>query len=79
LQVFDPRLFGGEADFIRQTEHVAAACRAVPPRPGFERVRMPGEAGLQRRADQLAEGIDLYPAILPGLQPWATRLGVPMP
>jgi LDH2 family malate/lactate/ureidoglycolate dehydrogenase len=79
LQVYDPRLFGGEADFVRQTEHIAKACRAVPPRPGFERVRMPGEAGLRRRADQLERGIELYGTILPGLKVWAEKLGVGMP
>jgi LDH2 family malate/lactate/ureidoglycolate dehydrogenase len=79
LQVLEPKLFGGGEAFVRQTEHVATACRAVPPRPGFERVRLPGEAGLQRRAEQLAHGIELYPTILPSLRPWAEKLGVPMP
>jgi LDH2 family malate/lactate/ureidoglycolate dehydrogenase len=79
LQVFDPRLFGGAEAFVRQTEHVAAACRAVPPRVGFERVRLPGEGGLLRRAGQLARGVDLHPTILPALEPWAKKLGVPMP
>ena len=75
LQVFDPKLFGGGEAFVRQTEHVAAACRAVPPREGFDRVRMPGETGLRRRAEQLASGVELYPAILPSLKPWAEKLG----
>jgi LDH2 family malate/lactate/ureidoglycolate dehydrogenase len=79
LQVFDPRLFGGGEAFVRQTDHVATACRAVPPRPGFERVRLPGEAGLGRRSEQLANGVELYPTILPALKPWAEKLGVPMP
>jgi len=79
LQVLAPALFGGEEDFRRQTEHVAAACRATPPRAGFERVRLPGENGLRRRADQLAHGVELYPSILPTLAPWAEKLGVPLP
>lgn len=79
LQVLDPRLFGGREDFIRQTSHLAAQCRATPPRPGFARVRLPGEAGLRRRAEQLAHGVELYPSILPALQAWAERLGVPPP
>lgn len=77
LQVFDPALFGGREEFARQTEHVAAACRATPPRPGFERVRLPGESGLKRRAEQLAQGVELYPKIMPALLPWAQKLGVP--
>jgi LDH2 family malate/lactate/ureidoglycolate dehydrogenase len=79
LQVLDPRLFGGAEAFVRQTEQMAAATRAVAPRPGFDRVRLPGESGLARRARQLEEGVDLYPAILPALAPWADKLGVPMP
>ncbi len=79
LQVFAPALFGGAGDFLRQTSHLAAACRATPPRPGFERVRLPGEAALGRRADQLAHGVELYPGIIPALEPWARKLGVPFP
>ena len=76
VQVLAPALFGGADDFLRQTEHLAATCRATPPRPGVERVRLPGENGLRRRADQLAQGVDLYPGILVALAPWAERLGV---
>jgi LDH2 family malate/lactate/ureidoglycolate dehydrogenase len=79
LQVFDPRLFGGEEDFVRQTEWIAAACRGTPPRPGFDRVRLPGESGLARRRQQLKQGVELYPSIMPALAPWADRLGVPAP
>jgi LDH2 family malate/lactate/ureidoglycolate dehydrogenase len=79
IQVFAPAHFGGEKDFRRQTGHVAAACRANPPRAGFERVRLPGENGLRRRAEQLAQGVELHPSILPALAPWAGKLGVPLP
>jgi L-lactate dehydrogenase len=58
---------------------VADACRAAVPRPGVERVRLPGEAGLARRARALAEGVRLHPGILPQLEPWAQELGVPLP
>lgn len=79
VQVFQPALFGGAEAFRRQTEAVAAKCRATPPRPGFERVRLPGESGLRKRAEQLARGVELYPGILSGLQPWAAKFGVPAP
>jgi L-lactate dehydrogenase len=42
-------------------------------------VRLPGEAGLQRRAAQLRDGVELYPSILPMLTPWAAKSGVPLP
>lgn len=79
LQVLEPALFGGAEEFRRQTEHVAALCRATPPRPGFERVRLPGEKGLRRKAEQLAQGVALYPGILDALMPWAQKLGVTSP
>jgi L-lactate dehydrogenase len=79
IQVFAPAHFGGEKDFRRQTEAVAAACRANPPRPGVARVRLPGEHGLRRRAEQLAHGVELHPGILPVLAPWAEKFGVPAP
>lgn len=79
VQVFAPALFGGLDDFLRQSTFVAEACRRVAPRPGFERVRLPGEAGLRRRAVQLADGVELYPGIMPALEPWARKLGLEPP
>jgi L-lactate dehydrogenase len=79
LQVLDPALFGSREDFLRQTSWLAEACRANPPRPGFERVRLPGEGGRQRRAEQLAGGVELYPGILAALAPWAEKFGVVRP
>ena len=79
VQILDPEAFGGLDDFVRQTGWLAQACRTSPPRPGVERVRLPGEGGLARRADQLAHGVDLYASILPSLQPWSEKLGVALP
>jgi LDH2 family malate/lactate/ureidoglycolate dehydrogenase len=79
VQVIDPALYGGREDFIRQTSWLADACRETPTRPGFNRVRLPGEAGLRRRAEQLEQGIDLYPGILATLAPWAKKFGLTPP
>jgi L-lactate dehydrogenase len=79
VQVFNPACFGGAEEFRRQTEHVASACRATPPRPGFPAVRLPGEQGLRRRQEQLARGVELHPGIWPMLAPWSEKLGVPPP
>lgn len=79
LEVFAPACFGGEEAFRRETEQVAEACRRTPPRPGFDRVRLPGEAALRRRQEQLAAGVDLHLGILPALAPWAAKLGVALP
>jgi LDH2 family malate/lactate/ureidoglycolate dehydrogenase len=79
VQVIDPALYGSREDFIRQTSWLADACRETPTRPGFNQVRLPGEAGLKRRMEQLDQGIDLYPGILATLAPWASKFGLTLP
>jgi LDH2 family malate/lactate/ureidoglycolate dehydrogenase len=79
IQVIDPSAFGGAADFQRETGWLAAACRATPPVPGVDAVRLPGQRGLERKRRALAEGVPLYPGIVDGLRPHAERLGVTMP
>jgi LDH2 family malate/lactate/ureidoglycolate dehydrogenase len=79
LQVIDPALFGGKESFIRQTSRLAETCRSTPARPGVESVRLPGERGLQRRAQQLAHGVELYPSIMPTLLSWAERFAIRVP
>jgi L-lactate dehydrogenase len=79
VQVLDPEAFGGIAAFRRQMDHMAAISHAAKPRPGGERVRLPGEAGMRRLRDQRANGVALYPTIMPALLPWAEKLGIAPP
>jgi LDH2 family malate/lactate/ureidoglycolate dehydrogenase len=79
LQILDPKKFGGSSEFRRQMDWVAQACLDNPPRPGFDRVRLPGQSGLLRRERQLREGVALEPSILPALAPWTEKLGVAPP
>jgi L-lactate dehydrogenase len=79
LQILDPEAFGGLAAFTRQTGWIAEACRSNKPRPGFERVRLPGERGVDRHEKQLREGVELYAGILESIAPWAAKLGVVAP
>ncbi len=76
IQVCDPRLFGGEHSFVKQTSFIAEACRATPPRSGFDRVRMPGDMALAKRSKQLKEGVELFDTIIPNLIPYSEKLGV---
>jgi LDH2 family malate/lactate/ureidoglycolate dehydrogenase len=78
IQVLDPALFGGSEDFTRQTTWLSDACRESPPRPGVDRVRLPGENGLRKREQQLAAGIELFPGIMPAIRPWAEKYGIPL-
>ncbi len=79
VQVMNPACYAGADAFRRQTERIAELCRATPPRPGFDAVRLPGASGLRRRAEQLTSGVALHPSILPALAPWAEKLAVPLP
>jgi L-lactate dehydrogenase len=79
LQIFDPALYGGTKPFTHQMEWLSEACRTNPPRPGVERVRLPGENGLRRRESQLKQGVELYPSVEPSLRPWAQKFGIAFP
>lgn len=79
LQVIDPQAFGGFDAFTRETEWLAEASRTNPTKPGNPPVRLPGSRALQRRAQQMRDGVALYPTIMPALQAWAEKLGVAVP
>jgi len=79
VQVLDPAAFGGLAEFKTQMDFVVGAAHASKARPGTARVRLPGEAGMARLAEQRANGVALYPTIMPALAPWAQKLGVTVP
>lgn len=79
LLVVDPAAFGSDEAYLRQVEALAAACHASPPRPGFDQVRLPGEASAERRAAALRDGMTIDPEILIALGPWAEKLVVPLP
>lgn len=79
VQVWDPEAFGGREAFLRQTGWLADACHANPPRPGVEKVRLPGEAAQARKKRALKEGVQLHPGILEGLASRAEQLGVEIP
>jgi LDH2 family malate/lactate/ureidoglycolate dehydrogenase len=79
VQVIDPAAFGGVDHYRRQMDWLVGACHEATPRPGVERVRVPGENGMKRRREQLANGVALFPGIMQALQPWANKLQVAPP
>ena len=79
VQVIDPEAFGGRAAFTAETGWLARDCRAAEVAPGRPPVRLPGDGALARKRQALAEGVALYPEIMPALAPWADKLGVARP
>ncbi|MGH0274114.1 hypothetical protein NKZ35_16105 [Sinorhizobium meliloti] len=63
-------------DFERQVEWLVDACRSNPPRPGVERVRIPGDRAQARKRDALEKGLMLHAGIEQKLLPWTERYGV---
>lgn len=79
VQVHDPAAFAGTDGFIRQTGWLAGACQAAPPVPGVDQVRLPGERAMQHKRQALAEGVELYPSIMPALSPFAEKYRITTP
>jgi len=79
IQVCDPKLFGGDEAFIKQTTYLAQKCRATPPRSGFDQVRMPGDMALKKRDNYLKYGVELYETIIPNLITYAEQFQISMP
>jgi len=79
LQLLDPQAFGGLEHFTREMEWLAEACRSNQTKQGDPPVRLPGDRALRLRAEQIQEGVSLYPTIIPALKPWAEKFGIPLP
>lgn len=79
LQLINPDSFGGRESFVRETSFLAALCLDTPAPAGKPPVRLPGQAALARRAEQLAKGVELHPTIMPPLVSLAEVLNVKLP
>ncbi|RYF32917.1 MAG: Ldh family oxidoreductase, partial [Comamonadaceae bacterium] len=76
LTLHDLDAFGGKAAFLRQMDHIAERCRASAPIDAAKPVRLPGQAGLARRAAQQRDGVRLHPSIATALAAIEVRYGL---
>jgi LDH2 family malate/lactate/ureidoglycolate dehydrogenase len=79
LQIINPEFFAGRTALEQETSWLAQACRASRPRDAGKPVRMPGDSANALRSLQMADGVALYPSILPELNTWAEKLHVELP
>ena len=79
MLMIDPDALGGRERFVAETDWIAKACLHSEPIDIRKPARLPGQAALARKYSYLAEGVELDPGILPGLEKWAAALGVAMP
>jgi len=76
IQAMDPDAFAGRGAFIREMDSLVEACHNSRPRPGTDRVRVPGERALASKAEQEKNGVKVPAASLARLEPWMKKLGV---
>ncbi len=79
IQMINPAAFGPTADFLKQAQAIKAMCENSSHKLEDEAVRVPGQRAWARRADQLENGVELYPTIMQDLKPWAKKLNVTLP
>jgi LDH2 family malate/lactate/ureidoglycolate dehydrogenase len=79
LQVLDPELFAGRAEFERQMNHLSDRCRANRPIRPDRPVRMPGDNAARSIADARANGVCYDEKTWRSVAGWAERLKVGVP
>lgn len=79
MLLIDPEMFGGAAEFRRETQWLANSCRNADRRLRTEAIRMPGDRAHATRIEALEVGVALHPETMLGIEPWARKLGVKLP
>ncbi len=79
LMIINPDALGGRQPFLEEATFIAQGCLNAEPIDSDRPVRLPGQAALAKKRDYLENGVALEPGILPSLQEWSDKLGVPIP
>jgi L-lactate dehydrogenase len=79
LLILDPAFFGGTEMYLKQAKKLVDMVHASKPREGFDRVRLPGENGLERREKKLRDGVPLPQDLIHELTAQARQYSVSMP
>lgn len=76
---FDPAFFGGVDELKAEMDHFVGACLESRPRVAQNPVRMPGHAGIARRAKAFEQGLELPDDVLAALRTAANEAGSDWP
>ncbi|RUO42595.1 Ldh family oxidoreductase [Idiomarina aquatica] len=79
VQVIDPSAFGPQKAFLQQVDDMLEDCRQATPIDANEPVRIPGQRALQRKAQQLKQGVAYSAATMKVLQRCEELVGVTLP
>jgi LDH2 family malate/lactate/ureidoglycolate dehydrogenase len=67
VRVTDPEAFGGLEAFAAQIKGLIQSVESNPAANPANRPRLPGHRGLQKKREQLVQGVALHPSIMPKL------------
>jgi uncharacterized oxidoreductase len=76
LQAIDPGAFGAKESFAREVAALAEYVKSSPAAPGFDRIRIPGEAEQEARQQRMQHGIEIEDDTWSKLQAAAAELGL---
>ncbi|WP_413738247.1 Ldh family oxidoreductase [Sodalis sp. RH21] len=79
ITLYSPQAMGGSQAYLKQIDALVRACRDSPPKPGFERVMLPGERALNALKDCQNRGIPLPVSLCGQLDELARAHGLTMP
>ncbi len=79
LQVIDPNAFAGLGAYKRQTSWLVDQCRANPPQPGVDRVRVPGDQAMLKKREALQTGVPVPSSVFKALAGVAEKSGINLP
>lgn len=79
ITVIDPAHFAGQEHYTAEMTRFLARVRASRPRPGVDRVRLPGERGFAALANCCRHGVPLDDEKIALLRTIAEARGVPLP
>lgn len=77
LIVWDPEAFGGAEHFLGEAGKLVDWVRSARPRPGCDRIQLPGDRSRETRAERLSRGIPLSDEYLRPLRELAAEGQVP--
>jgi uncharacterized oxidoreductase len=79
LIVIDPQWFGGRDAYAELAATIADQAHDIDPAPGFDRVLVPGEPEVLKRAQRARDGIAIPAATWRELESLGQRFGVALP
>ncbi|CAM3792865.1 Ldh family oxidoreductase [Rahnella bruchi] len=79
ITLHSPAAMAGNDAYLKQIDALVQACHDSPPKPGINRVRLPGERGLATLAEGQRNGLPLSESLIETISQLAAEQGLSMP